>query len=138
MRRLQLGRGDIGINVNGQRDDNNNYLIDGISVTDLRNSELFNTPLPSPDAVQEFKVQTSLYDATEGRNGGGNINAVLKSGSSRWHGSAFEFFRNDVFNANDYFLSRNGQPRPGSETESVSAAASAVLLDKTARTAIFS
>ncbi len=108
----QLGRGDVGIDVNGQRDDNNNYLLDGISVTDLRNSQLFNTPLPSPDAVQEFKVQTSLYDATEGRNGGGNINAVLKHGTSRWHGSAFEFFRNDVFNANEYFQNRNGQPRP--------------------------
>lgn len=108
----ELGRGDIGINVNGQRQDNNNYLLDGISVTDLRNSELLNTPLPSPDAVQEFKVQTSLYDATQGRNGGGNINAVLKSGSSHWHGSAFEFFRNDVFNANEFFLNRNGQPRP--------------------------
>ena len=107
-----VGRGDVGINVNGQRQDNNNYLLDGISVTDLRNSELFNTPLPSPDAVQEFKVQTSLYDATEGRNGGGNINAVLKSGTSRWHGSAFEFFRNDVFNANEFFQERNGQPRP--------------------------
>ena len=108
----QLGRGDVGINVNGQRQDNNNYLLDGISVTDLRNSELFNTPLPSPDAVQEFKVQTSLYDATEGRNGGGNINAVLKSGTSHWHGSAFEFFRNDVLNANEYFQEREGQPRP--------------------------
>ena len=108
----QLGRGDVGINVNGQRQDNNNYLLEGISVTDLRNSELFNTPLPSPDAVQEFKVQTSLYDATEGRNGGGNINAVLKSGTSRWHGSAFEFFRNDVLNANEYFQSQDGQPRP--------------------------
>ena len=108
----QLGRGDVGIDVNGQRQDNNNYLLDGISVTDLRNSELFNTPLPSPDAVQEFKVQTSLYDATEGRNGGGNINAVLKSGTSRWHGSAFEFFRNDVLNANEYFQAREGQPRP--------------------------
>jgi len=108
----QLGRGDVGINVNGQRQDNNNYLLEGISVTDLRNSELFNTPLPSPDAVQEFKVQTSLYDATEGRNGGGNINAVLKSGTSRWHGSAFEFFRNDVLNANEYFQEREGQPRP--------------------------
>jgi len=108
----QLGRGDVGINVNGQRQDNNNYLLDGISVTDLRNSELFNTPLPSPDAVQEFKVQTSLYDASEGRNGGGNINAVLKSGGSRWHGSVFEFFRNDVFNANEFFQARNGQPRP--------------------------
>src|SRR3974390_1959557 len=108
----QLGRGDVGINVNGQRDDNNNYLLDGVSVTDLRNSELFNTPLPSPDAVQEFKVQTSLYDATEGRNGGGNINAVLKTGTSHWHGSAYEFFRNDIFNANEFFQERNGQPRP--------------------------
>jgi len=108
----QLGRGDVGIDVNGQREDNNNYLLDGISVTDLRNSELFNTPLPSPDAVQEFKVQTSLYDATEGRNGGGNINAVLKSGTSHWHGSAFEFFRNDVLNANEYCQIRAGQPRP--------------------------
>ena len=108
----QLGRGDVGINVNGQRQNNNNYLIEGISVTDLRNSELFNTPLPSPDAVQEFKVQTSLYDATEGRNGGGNINAVLKSGGTQWHGSAYEFFRNDVFNSNEFFLKRDGQPRP--------------------------
>ncbi|HTS34106.1 MAG TPA: carboxypeptidase regulatory-like domain-containing protein [Candidatus Solibacter sp.] len=108
----QLGRGDVGIHVNGQREDNNNYLLDGISVTDLRNSELFNTPLPSPDAVQEFKVQTSLYDATEGRNGGGNINAVLKSGTPHWHGSVFEFFRNDVLNANEYFQNREGQPRP--------------------------
>lgn len=108
----ELGRGDIGINVNGQRQDNNNYLLDGISVTDLRNSELVNTPLPSPEAVQEFKVQTSLYDATEGRNGGGNINAVLKTGTQSWHGSAFEFFRNDALNANEFFLNRQGQPRP--------------------------
>lgn len=102
----------MGISVNGQRQNNNNYLLDGVSVTDLRNSELLNTPLPSPDAVQEFKVQTSLYDATAGRNGGGNINAVLKSGTSRWHGSAFEFFRNDALNANEFFQKREGQPRP--------------------------
>ena len=108
----ELGRGHVGIQVNGQRQDNNNYLLDGISVTDLRNSELLNTPLPSPEAVQEFKVQTSLYDATEGRNGGGNINAVLKSGTSQWHGSAFEFFRNDALNANEFFQKREGQPRP--------------------------
>jgi hypothetical protein len=108
----QLGRGEVAINVNGQRETNNNYLLDGISVTDLRNSELFNTPLPSPDAVEEFKVQTSLYDATEGRNGGGNINAVLKSGRAHWHGSAFEFFRNDALSANEYFQHLAGQPRP--------------------------
>ena len=108
----ELGRGTVGISVNGQRQDNNNYLLDGIGVTDFRNSELLNTPLPSPNAVQEFKVQTSLYDATQGRNGGGNINAVLKSGTHQWHGSAFEFFRNEAFNANEFFLNRQGQPRP--------------------------
>ena len=100
------------IDVNGQREENNNYLIDGVSVTDLRDSELAATPLPSPEAVQEFKVQTSLYDATQGRDGGGNINAVLKSGSPKWHGSAFEFFRNDTLNANEFFQNREGQPRP--------------------------
>lgn len=107
-----LGRGDVRIDVNGQREDNNNYLIDGITATDYNVAELTNTPLPSPDAVQEFRVQTSLYDASQGRNGGGNINAVLKSGGPKFHGSAFEFFRNDVLNANEYFLKQQRQSRP--------------------------
>jgi hypothetical protein len=100
----QLGRGDVRIQVNGQREDNNNYLIEGISATDYNVAELTNTPLPSPDVVQEFKVQTSLYDATQGRNGGGNINAILKSGTKTFHGSLFEFFRNTSLNANEWFL----------------------------------
>ena len=108
----QLGRGTVAINVNGQREDNNNYLIEGISATDYNVGKLTNTPLPSPDVIQEFKVQTSLYDASQGRNGGGMVNAVLRSGTNHWHGDAFEFFRNDVLNANDYFLKRSGQPRP--------------------------
>jgi hypothetical protein len=107
-----LGRGDVRIDVNGQREDNNNYLIDGITATDYNVAELTNTPLPSPDAVQEFRVQTSMYDATQGRNGGGNINAVLKSGTPKIHADAFEFFRNDVLNANEYFLKGDGLPRP--------------------------
>ena len=90
----QLGRGQVRIQVNGQREDNNNYLIEGISVTDYNVAELTNTPLPNPDVVQEFKVQTSLYDASQGRNGGGNINAILKSGTNQIHGDAYEFFRN--------------------------------------------
>jgi len=101
-----LGRGDVRIQVNGQREDNNNYLIEGISATDYNVAELTNTPLPSPDVVQEFKVQTSLYDATQGRNGGGNINAILKTGTKSFHGSLFEFFRNDALNANEWFLKR--------------------------------
>jgi hypothetical protein len=108
----QLGRGTVRINVNGQRGDNNNYLIEGISATDNNVGELTNTPLPSPDVIQEFKVQTSLYDASQGRNGGGMVNAVLRTGTNKWHGDAFEFFRNDVLNANDFFLNRAGLPRP--------------------------
>jgi len=108
----QLGRGDVRIIVNGQREDNNNYLIEGISATDYNVAELTNTPLPNPDVVQEFKVQTSLYDASQGRNGGGNVNAILKTGTKSFHGDAYEFFRNDALNANEFFLKRQGQPRP--------------------------
>lgn len=107
-----LGRGDVRIEVNGQREDNNNYLIEGISVTDYNVAELTNTPLPNPDVVAEFKVQTSLYDASQGRNGGGNINAILKSGTNTLHGDAYEFFRNTVLDANEYFLKGSGSPRP--------------------------
>lgn len=107
-----LGRGDTRIDVNGQREDNNNYQIEGITASDYNVAELTNTPLPSPDVVQEFKVQTSLYDASQGRNGGGSINAVLKSGTNQLHGDVFEFFRNDDLNANEFFLNGEGNPRP--------------------------
>ncbi|MGB9360358.1 MAG: carboxypeptidase regulatory-like domain-containing protein, partial [Candidatus Sulfotelmatobacter sp.] len=92
----QLGRGQVYIHVNGGREDNNNYLIDGITVADYAFGELTYTPLPSPDAIEEFKVSTSLYDATQGRNGGGNINASLKSGTNHFHGDLWEYFRNTV------------------------------------------
>ena len=102
----QLGRGNVFIHVNGGREDNNNYLIDGITVADYAFGELTFTPLPSPDAIQEFKVSTSLYDATQGRNGGGNINATLKSGTNRFHGDLWEYFRNTALDADDYFLGK--------------------------------
>jgi hypothetical protein len=102
----QLGRGNVFIHVNGGREDNNNYLIDGITVADYAFGELTYTPLPSPDSIQEFKVSTSLYDATQGRNGGGNINATLKSGTNHFHGDLWEYFRNTALDANDYFLGK--------------------------------
>ena len=108
----QLGRGNARIIVNGQREDNNNYLIDGVSATDYNVAQATYIPLPNPDVIQEFKVQTSLYDASQGRNGGGNVNAILKSGTRQFHGDAYEFFRNDKLNANEYFLNNAGQPRP--------------------------
>ena len=108
----QLGRGNARVIVNGQREDNNNYLIEGISATDYNVSQSTNVPLPNPDVIEEFKVQTSLYDASQGRNSGGNVNAILKSGTKSVHGDAYEFFRNDVLNANEFFLNRAGQSRP--------------------------
>src|SRR5215470_7554639 len=108
----QLGRGNVRVIVNGQREDNNNYLIQGISATDYNVAQATNVPLPNPDTIQEFKVQTSLYDASQGRNGGGNVNAILRSGSHDLHGDVYEYFRNDALNANEFFLNASGQKRP--------------------------
>ncbi|HEV2826989.1 MAG TPA: carboxypeptidase-like regulatory domain-containing protein [Pyrinomonadaceae bacterium] len=107
-----LGRGAVTINVNGQRPVNNNYSLEGINANDINLPILDNVPLPNPQTVQEFKTQTSLYDASQGRNGGGNIQVALKSGSNEFHGDAFEFLRNDKLNANDFFRNRDGQERP--------------------------
>jgi hypothetical protein len=108
----QLGRGNVRMEVNGQREDNNNYQIEGISATDYNVAELTTTPLPNPAVIGEFKVQTSLYDATQGRNGGGDINAILKTGTNTFHGEGYEFFRNTVLDANEYFLNQAGEARP--------------------------
>src|SRR5690242_744538 len=108
----QLGRGAVKLFVNGQREDNNNFLIEGISATDYNVAQATHVPLPNPDVIQEFKVQTSLYDASQGRDGGGNVNAILKSGTREFHGDAYEFFRNDVLNANEFFLNRESVARP--------------------------
>ena len=101
-----LGRGDVRIDVNGGREDNNNYLIEGVSASDYSFGELTYTPVPNPDDIQEFKVGTSLYDASQGRNGGGNINAILKGGTSSFHGDLWEYFRNTSLDADDYFIGR--------------------------------
>jgi Carboxypeptidase regulatory-like domain len=108
----QLGRGVVKTFVNGQREDNNNYLIEGISATDYNVAQSYYVPLPNPDVIQEFKVQTSLYDASQGRNGGGNVNAILRTGTRQLHGDVYEFFRNDALNANEFFHNATGQPRP--------------------------
>ncbi|MBD0325000.1 MAG: carboxypeptidase regulatory-like domain-containing protein [Pyrinomonadaceae bacterium] len=107
-----LGRGPVTINVNGQRPSNNNYQLEGINANDINLPVLDNVPLPNPQTVREFKTQTSLYDASQGRNGGGNIQVALKSGSNEFHGDVFEFFRNEKLNANDFFFNRGGRPRP--------------------------
>ena len=99
-----LGRGQVTINVNGQRPTNNNFQLEGVNANDVNLPVLDNVPLPNPDTIEEFKTQTSLYDASSGRNGGGNVQVNLKSGTAHYHGDGYEFFRNNVLNANDFFF----------------------------------
>ena len=77
----------------------NYYLDGGVNMTGLRNT---GNILPNPDAIQEFRVQTNSYNAEYGRFASGVINVLTKSGTNQFHGSAFEFLRNTVFNANDW------------------------------------
>jgi hypothetical protein len=109
-----LGKGTQNMSVNGNDPGQNNFQMDGVNITNFANSGSANDAslyagvgIPSPDAIQEFKVQTSTYDASYGRNPGANVNVVTKSGTNQIHGSAFEFFRNSVLNANDFFYNRN-------------------------------
>ena len=114
----QLGKGTQDVYVNGASNVNNNFQMDGSDANNFGTGRAGDwlgytgIGIPNPDAIQEFKIQTTLYDAGYGRNAGANVNVVTKSGSNAFHGSVFEFLRNDVFNANDFFLNRNNQPRP--------------------------
>lgn len=88
--------------VSGQRSESMTFLIDGADNTDfLGNNIVVN---PNPDSIAEFKILTNNYNAEYGRTSGGIINQVIKSGTNSFHGGLFEFFRNDVLNAKDYFL----------------------------------
>jgi hypothetical protein len=98
------------VNINGQRDKANLYLVDGISTTSStegRGND-FNIPL---DAVREFSVQAGSYSAEYGNVAGGVINLQTRSGTNQWHGSLFEFFRNDSLDAADFFSNQTGQPK---------------------------
>src|SRR5215470_2353088 len=88
--------------VSGQRSESLTFLLDGADNTDFLSNNL--AVSPNPDAVQEFKILTNNYDAEFGRTSGGIVNQVIKSGTNHVHGSGFEFLRNDVLNARDYFL----------------------------------
>ncbi len=105
-----LGKGSTDINVNGATTAQNTLQMDGVAImTSSATGNLTengNNPgmgYVSPDAMEEFKIQTSLFDAGYGRGPGANVNLVTKSGTNSWHGTAFEFFRNTVLNANDFF-----------------------------------
>jgi hypothetical protein len=114
--------------VNGQRASSNYWMVDGVSAnigissTTIGNglggtlgstSVLGGTnSLVSVDALQEFRIQTSTFAPEFGRTPGGQISIVTRSGANRFHGTAFDYFRNDVLDANDWFANSTGLPKP--------------------------
>jgi hypothetical protein len=108
-----LGRGNdiygAGVSANGVPTNDNNTLMDGVEINDRQQSGQFSSgvAIPNPDSISEFRVQTSQYDASFGRDAGANVNVVTKGGSNEFHGNLWEYFRDTVMNANDYFLKRS-------------------------------
>ena len=107
-----VGRNSQNVSVNGARVTNNNFIVNGIDANSMGTNSAPSLGIPAPESLQEFKVQTSLYDATYGRSGGGNIQAITKSGQNAFHGGAYEYFRNEKVNANNPFLKAAGVGRP--------------------------
>src|SRR6266487_3615443 len=103
-------RAGSGFNANGHRARDNNFLLDGVdnNETWLQTVVIF----PSVDALDEFKLQTSTFSAEFGRSMGGVVNLQIKSGRNEFHGSAFEFLRNDALDANNWFNNRAGRGKP--------------------------
>ena len=98
----QGGEGGVsGFSSNGQRSTSNNFLVDGVDNNDYFGGTA--AQIPSIDSIQEFEVQTNTFSAEYGRNTGSVVNLVTKSGSNGVHGSLYEFFRNDVLDARNYF-----------------------------------
>ena len=118
----QIGRGGGSQDANpgggsimsqGATSTDNNFEMNGLTINDIQGSWIYSSgiPAPNPDTIQEFKVQTAMYDATTGRNAGANVDVITKAGTNDFHASMFEFLRNEDLNANDWFSKRSGQPR---------------------------
>jgi hypothetical protein len=102
-------RGAFSISVNGAREDANNFLLDGAYNGDPKLNGVSVTP--SVDAIREFEVATSTYDTSFGRNAGGQISVVTRSGGNRFHGTAYEFFRDGALDGVNFFAPTD-QPAP--------------------------
>jgi len=102
-------RGDFALNVNGAREDFNLFLLDGVYNSDPKLNGI--GVQPPVDGVREFELATSSYDASFGRNAGGQMNVVLRSGTNQVHGTVYEFFRNAAMDARNYFAPQDTTPK---------------------------
>ena len=107
-----LGRNSLNVSVNGSRVTQNNFQLNGVDANNIGTNAAGLLAVPAPETIQEFTVQTSLYDATFGRGGGGSVQAVTRTGNNEFHGTAYEYFRDDSLNANNPFLKAAGVKRP--------------------------
>lgn len=104
-----------GANVHGVRSLQNNFVLDGVDNNSIStNVQELTTQVarPSVDSIQEFKVSTNPYNAENGRSPGAVISVTTRSGSNEFHGTLYEFHRNRVFDANDFFLNRARRDKP--------------------------
>jgi hypothetical protein len=97
----QFGEGNDNFSVNGARSGMVNFMLDGVDNTDAFWQQPNN--YPNPDALQEFTAETHTFSATSGRNGGAVVEAVIRSGTNKFHGNVFEFLRNTDLDARNYF-----------------------------------
>jgi hypothetical protein len=119
------------LNVNGNRTFNNVFLLDGVDNISYSNSfrgENVQLVQPSVEALQEFKIQTNAYSAEFGRSSGAVVNATIKSGTNGIHGSVYEFLRNDVLDANNFFSNALGAPKPRRQRNQFGAAVGGPLV----------
>lgn len=113
-----LGSGTQNVASDGATPTANNIQFNGIDANNLSQNSaaaaqtITGTAIPAPDTIEEFRVQTANFDAGYGRGTGANVDLVSKTGGNNFHGSAWEFVRNTVFNANDFFSKLDGQARP--------------------------
>lgn len=113
--------------VHGQRDDANNFLLDGVASVDLEGNA--SDIRPNPDAVQEFKIQTSNFSAEFGRNAGSVVQVVTKSGTNEFHGNGWIFNRTDAFQSKNFFATT--EPPPLSQNQFGGTFGGPILKNKT-------
>lgn len=127
------GNGNISPSVNGTRTTSTSLFFNGIDATNITSNEgsLTDNIAPAPETLQEVKLQTSLYDASTGRSGGGNFQLVTRSGGNEIRGSVYYYLQNKRFNSNEFFLEQSGNDKPRADrTETGFTIGGPIIMDK--------